>query len=67
MMMFSTDFKTYKFSSGLTYNEADALVEKYVSGFESPEIAIAVLKVHLKTAVRDSSQFRKVISSLIEE
>ena len=65
--MFKIDTKNYKFSSGLTYDEADALVEKYVSGFKSPEIAIAALKVHLKSAVRDYSQFRKVIGSLIEE
>ena len=63
--MFKLDTRNYKFGSGLTYDEADALVEQYVNGFEDKDIALACLKAHLKTAVRDSKQFRSVVSSLI--
>lgn len=59
--------KNFKFSSGLTYDEADALVEQYVAGFEDKNIALACLKAHLKTAVRDSKHFRSVVSSLIAD
>lgn len=61
--MFTSD--THKFKSGLTYDEADALVEQYIGGIEDPQVAIAVLKTHLKTSVRDSKMMREVISSLV--
>jgi hypothetical protein len=64
--MFDFDTKNYKFNSGLTYDEADALVEHYCSQYkDDPDILIAVLKVHLKTAVRDSKQFRNVVGACI--
>ena len=68
--MFNLDTKTknYKFSSGLTYDEADALVEHYCSQYtDKPEILIAVLKTHLKNAVRDHKHFRSVVSACIGE
>jgi len=67
MIMFNTNTKNYKFKSGLTYDEADALVEQYVQGFKNQDIAITCLKTHLKSAVRDSKHFRNVVSSLIGE
>jgi cAMP phosphodiesterase len=56
-----------KFNSGLTYNEADALVEQYVSGIKTDDVKLAVLITHLKSAVRDSKQMRRVISSLLDD
>lgn len=56
-----------KFNSGLTYSEADALVEQYVSGIETDDVKLAVLITHLKSAVRDSKQMRRVISSLLDD
>lgn len=66
--MFNLDTKTknYKFSSGLTYDEADALVEHYCSQYaDDPEMLITVLKVHVKSAVRDHKHFRNVIGACI--
>lgn len=57
----------YKFRSGLTWNEAETLVDQYVDGFKSQDIAIACLKSHLKTAVRDHEFFRNLVGSLIED
>jgi len=65
--MFKLDTDNFKFGSGLTYDEADALVEQYVAGFDDAGVALACLKAHLKTAVRDSKQFRSVVSSLIAD
>lgn len=65
--MFNVDTKNYKFSSGLTYDEADALVEQYVAGFKDKDIALACLKAHLKAAVRDSKHFRNVVSALLAD
>jgi hypothetical protein len=65
--MFKIDTTTYKFPSGLTYDEADALVEQYVAGFEHESVALACLKGHLKSAVRDHKHFRAVVSSLIAD
>jgi len=57
-----------KFSSGLTYDEADALVEQYCAKYqEDPEMLIAVMKVHLKTAVRDSKHFREVVGACLKD
>jgi len=57
-----------KFSSGLTYDEADALVEHYCSQYkDDPETLIAVMKVHLKTAVRDHKHFRSVIGACLAD
>jgi len=56
-----------KFNSGLTYSEADALVEQYVSGMKTDDVKLAVLITHLKSAVRDSKQMRRVISSLLDD
>ena len=68
--MFSLDTKNknYKFGSGLTYDEADALVEHYCAQYkDEPEVLIAVLKLHLKTAVRDSKHFRNVVGACISD
>ena len=66
MFNLDTKNKNYKFSSGLTYDEADALVEHYCSQYaDDTDILIAVLKVHLKTAVRDSKHFRNVVGACI--
>lgn len=64
------DFKlnNRKFSSGLTYDEADALVEQYCAKYaDDPEMLITVMKVHLKTAVRDSKQFRAVVGACLKD
>lgn len=65
--MLGINTTTYKFASGLTYDEADALVDQYVAGFEDESIALACLKAHLKAAVRDHKHFRNVVSSLIAD
>ena len=65
--MFSID-QNRKFSSGLTYDEADALVEQYCAKYaDDPDMLIAVMKVHLKTAVRDHKHFRSVIGALLKD
>jgi len=64
--MFSNLSNT-KFKSGLTYDEADALVEAYVNTMNDKDVQIAVLKNFLKTSVRDSKHTRTVISSLLSD
>ena len=61
------DLSNYKFKSGLTYDEADALVERYVEGFDNKDVLIACMKVHLKTAVRDDEHFRNTLNALIAD
>ena len=56
---------TTKFKSGLTYDEADALVEQYLSTIDNQESQLAVLKSFLKDSVRDSKRTRDVISELV--
>lgn len=64
MMNLFRPLNDQKFSSGLTYDEADALVEQYCAKYaDDPETLIAVMKVHLKTAVRDHKHFRSVIGA----
>jgi hypothetical protein len=66
--MLSLQLKNQKFSSGLTYDEADALVEQYCAQYkDDPETLIAVMKVHLKTAVRDSKHFRAVVGACLAD
>ena len=65
--MFKLDTDNFKFGSGLTYDEADALVEQYVAGFNDEGVALACLKTHLKAAVREHKHFRSVVSSLIAD
>ena len=65
--MFSID-PNRKFSSGLTYDEADALVEQYCAKYQDdPEMLIVALKVHLKAAVRDSKHFRAVVGACLKD
>lgn len=55
-----------QFASGLTYDEADALVEQYCLQYaDDPATLIAALKVHLKTAVRDHKHFRQVVGACL--
>ena len=61
------DMSNYKFTSGLTYEEADALVERYVEGFDDKDVLIGCMKVHLKTAVRDNAHFRDVLNALVAD
>lgn len=61
--MFGTN--NIKFKSGLTYDEADALVDAYVNTFEDKDLAISILAGHLKTSVRDSKITREVVSELL--
>ena len=56
-----------KFKSGLTYDEADALVEAYLNTINDKDAQLAVLKSFLKTSVRDSKHTRTVISSLLSD
>ena len=64
--MFSNLANT-KFKSGLTYDEADALVEAYLNTINDKDAQLAVLKSFLKTSVRDSKHTRTVISSLLSD
>ena len=65
----SEDWKTYKFKSGLTIPEAEALVDKLVATAErklsrpNPEFTIAMLKRHLARAVRESKMERDIVSA----
>ena len=64
--MLSLQLKDQKFGSGLTYDEADALVEQYCAQYkDDPELLITVMKVHLKQAVRDHKHFRSVIGACL--
>ena len=64
-----SDWRTYKFKSGLTIPEAEALVEKLIATTESklsrpsPEFTIAMLKRHLVRAVRDHKIERDIVSA----
>lgn len=64
--MFSNLANT-KFKSGLTYDEADALVEAYLNTINDKDVKIAVLANFLKTSVRDSKHTRAVISGLLSD
>jgi hypothetical protein len=63
--MTDIDIKTYKFSSGLTYSESEALVDKLVAGYGdmSQETIIALLKNHLTRAVRDYKTEREIVAA----
>lgn len=65
--MFGSNLSLTRFSSGLTYDEADALVESYLNTIDDKDVKIAVLANFLKTSVRDSKHMRNVISELIGE
>ena len=56
---------TYEFQSGLTYDEADALVEQYLSTISDDQSKLAVLTSFLKSSVRDSKMTRAVVSELV--
>jgi hypothetical protein len=64
-----SDWKTYKFKSGLTIPEAEALVDKLVATTEdklsspNPEFVIHMLKHHLVRAVRDHKIERDIVSA----
>jgi len=64
-----SDWRTYKFGSGLTIPEAEALVDKLIARYETtgskrdPELIIDLLKSHLVRAVRDHKIEREVISA----
>jgi hypothetical protein len=63
--MTDIDLKTYKFSSGLTYSESEALVDKLVAGYGDvpQETIIALLKNHLTRAVRDHRIEREIVAA----
>jgi hypothetical protein len=65
--MFGQNLSLTRFKSGLTYDEADALVESYLSTIQDKDAKIAVLASFLKTSVRDSKHTRDVISQLVGE
>lgn len=65
--MFGSNLSLTRFNSGLTYDEADALVESYLGTLDDKDVKIAVLTSFLKTSVRDSKHMRNVISELIGE
>lgn len=56
---------THKFKSGLTYDEADSLVEAYLNTINDKDAKLAVLTSFLKTSVRDSKHTRDVVSELV--
>jgi len=66
------EIDTYKFKSGLTHKEAEALVDKladkYLNGYSEKndtELCISMLKVHLSRCVRDYKDQRTIVSSCI--
>ena len=63
--MTNIDIKTYKFASGLTYTESEALVDKLVAGYgdKDPELVIQLLKSHLVRAVRDHKIERDIVAA----
>jgi len=68
-MFDTTKADTIKFDSGLTYNEADIIVDAYLSTLEglSAEGILRIMKNHLARAVRDSKTERNIISALAAE
>lgn len=54
-----------KFNSGLSYAEADALVEAYLSSISSDAAKLSVLTSFLKDFVRDSKRTREVVAELV--
>jgi hypothetical protein len=63
--MTKTDIATYKFGSGLTMIEAEALVDRLVSGYDKsdPEFVIHMLKSHLTRCVRDHKIEREIVTA----
>jgi len=62
--MLDVDIATYKFKSGLTYAESEALVDKLVNGYgDDKDTVIALLKSHLVRAVRDHKIEREIVSA----
>ena len=63
--MIDIDIKTYKFESGLTFSESEALVDKLVStyGDRDPSFVIHMLKSHLVRAVRDHKIEREIVAA----
>lgn len=54
-----------KFNSGLSYDEADALVEAYLNSISSDAAKLSVLTSFLKDFVRDSKRTREVVAELV--
>lgn len=63
------DIATYRFKSGLTQKESEALVdrltEKYLGEEKDFEMAVSMLKHHLTRAVRDEKDQRAIISACL--
>ena len=56
---------TVKFNSGVTWNEAELIVDAYIDSIShlTPEGQISLLKSHLQRAVRDHKVEREIISA----
>lgn len=63
--MTDIDIKTYKFASGLTLTESEALVDKLVAtyGKKDPDFIVSMLKSHLVRCVRDHKIEREIVSA----
>jgi hypothetical protein len=60
---------TVKFDSGVTYNEAELIVDAYLNSIShlSHDCQISLLKAHLSRAVRDHKLEREIISACAAE
>jgi|GEM_PF-5596134 len=69
--MSSYNIDTFKFSSGLTYKESnalvDALADKYLNeyGTDDKDLAITMLKSHLARVVRDHKEQREIVAACL--
>lgn len=62
--MTDLEIKNYRFKSGLTYTEADALVDRLTAGYgDDKDFVIHMLKTHLSRAVRDYKLEREIVSA----
>ena len=62
--MTDLEIKNFKFNSGLTYTEADALVDKLVEGYgDDKDFIIGMLKTHVSRMVREYKIEREIVAA----
>lgn len=62
--MTDVEVATYKFKSGLTITESEALVDRLVSKYgDDKDFVISMLKTHIVRAVRDHKLEREIVTA----
>jgi hypothetical protein len=69
--MTDLEIKNYKFPSGLTYNEADLVVDRYVDSLmakhkDDLDFVIHMMKSHMSRAVREYKMEREIVGACTE-